>query len=248
MAADGPVGIITGAGSGIGAAIAREFAGIGAQMVLASIDTEGMDQLAATLDDLGGAGLVAEVDVRSVESVAKLPILAREAFGPVDFVVANAAVIDHGDVATGEPAEWRRVLETNLLGTMHTVGAVLPEMYERRCGHVFVMASVSGRVSYVGEPAYIASKWGLVGFANSLRIEADAHDVRVSLIEPGLVNTGLARQSDVGQLMLASSASLNPEDIARTLLYIYQQPRSVVVSEIVVRAVNQAPIASPAVG
>ena len=140
---------------------------------------------------------------------------------------------------SGDPARWRAVLETNLLGTIHAVRAVLPHMLSRREGHIFVTASVSGREAYAGEPVYIASKWGQVGFAHSLRLEVMDAGIRVTLVEPGIVDTPLTRDNPVVRPLLEAVEPLAPEDVARAIVFAYRQPDHVVLSELTIRPVRQ---------
>jgi NADP-dependent 3-hydroxy acid dehydrogenase YdfG len=101
------------------------------------------------------------------------------------------------------------------------------------------MASTSGRDSYVGEPAYIASKWGLVGFGHSVRKEVARYGIRVTLIEPGAVDTPLTRGAPKVRPLIESIDPLLPEDIARAVVYAYQQPPHVLITEIALRPLNQ---------
>src|ERR1700754_3809359 len=161
------VGIVTGARRGIGRAVARRLSKAGASLVLA--DLPGADQPA---HDLPADRTVAvEADVRSLGDLQLAARRCREAFGRIDFVVANAGTCDQGSLADGDPDVWRAVVETNVLGVAHTVRAVLPAMHEQGSGHIVLMASVSGREVYEGQPLYLASKWAVVGLGYSLRRE-----------------------------------------------------------------------------
>ena len=99
--------------------------------------------------------------------------------GRIDFVLANAGIAEQTRIDTGDPELWRAVIETNLLGVIYTVHAVLPTMIEQNSGHVIVMSSTSGREPYRGEPVYQASKWGQIGFSHALRLELQGTDIRV---------------------------------------------------------------------
>jgi NADP-dependent 3-hydroxy acid dehydrogenase YdfG len=237
-----PVGIITGAASGIGAATALEFARIGARVLLASLPTDDLDPVVAAVVDAGGQGVSAGVDVRVAEELELLPQLALQHFGRLDFLVANAGIVDQSSVAGGEPARWRAVVETNLLGAAYSVRAVLPTMIEQGAGDVVLIASVSGRETYVGEPIYIASKWGLVGFGHALRKEVTPLGIRVTLIEPGMVDTPLTRGSPAIRPLLEAAEPLRPEDVARAVVYSCTQPAHVVVSELTIRPQRQPDI------
>ncbi len=239
---DGRVVLITGGARGIGFACARSCGIAGAVVVVASLIE---DELAEATNRLAGEGVTAlsvKIDVRDFDSVEQAVGRTVEKLGRLDAVVANAGIADQSLVASGDPGRWRNVIETNLVGTAHTVRAVTPRLVKSGGGDIVLMASVSGRESYVGEPAYIASKWGIVGLGHAARRELERHGIRVSLVEPGLVNTPLTRDSPVVRRLLDSGPSLSPEDVAESVLWVLCQPRHVSISELVVRPVGRGDV------
>jgi NADP-dependent 3-hydroxy acid dehydrogenase YdfG len=239
---DPPVGIVTGAASGIGAATAIEFARLGARMVLASLPSDDLAPVAQAVRATGGEAVPLSLDVRDNERVEELSQIALQHFGRIDFLFANAGVVDQGSVAHGDPEKWRRVIETNLLGAAFCVRAVLPTMIEQARGDVVLTASVSGRETYVGEPIYIASKWGLVGFGHALRQEVAPLGIRVTLVEPGLVDTPLTRLNPIIAPLLDRAEPLHAEDVARAVVFACTQPDHVVISEVTIRPQRQPDI------
>ncbi|HXW79029.1 MAG TPA: SDR family oxidoreductase [Acidimicrobiales bacterium] len=235
----GPVGIITGGLKGIGAATAMEFARTGARMVLTDLSQAGADDLMVRVRAAGGEAVCISADVRDPGSHEPAVLEAVQRWGRIDFLVANAGIADQSRVATGDPDRWRAVVETNLLGVIYVTHVVLPTMLEQGSGHVIITCSVSGREAYVGEPVYIASKWGQVGFAHSLRLELIESGVRVTLVEPGLVNTPLTYNNPKIRPLLEEIEPLSAEDVARAVVFAYQQPPRVSISEIVVRPQQQ---------
>jgi NADP-dependent 3-hydroxy acid dehydrogenase YdfG len=235
----GPVGIITGGLKGIGAATAVEFARTGGRMILTDVSLTGADDLMAMVRDAGGEATCIAADVRDPRSHQPAVLEAVQRWGRIDFLVANAGIGDQSRIASGDPDRWRAVVETNLLGVIYVTHAVLPAMLEQGTGHVIITCSVSGREAYVGEPVYIASKWGQVGFAHSLRLELIDSGIRVTLVEPGLVNTPLTYNNPKIRPLLEEIEPLVPEDVARAVVFAYQQPARVSVSEIVVRPQQQ---------
>jgi hypothetical protein len=236
---DAPVGIITGGLSGIGAASAVEFAHIGARLVLADRSLERGPDVLARVREAGGDAVLEEVDVRDAVAQERQAQRALDEWGRIDFLLANAGIADQSRVATGDPDRWRDVIETNLLGVIYSCRAVLPSMQAQGSGHILITASVSGRESYVGEPVYVASKWGQVGFGHALRLELMETGVRVTLIEPGIVDTPLTRDNPKVRPLLEATEPLSPEDVARAVVYAFRQPEHVNVSEIVVRPRRQ---------
>jgi NADP-dependent 3-hydroxy acid dehydrogenase YdfG len=235
----GPMGVITGAGSGIGAATAIEFARLQARLVLASLPTPGLHDTVTAVEHAGGTAVPVEMDVRDAEQVRTLIDGAVERFGQLDFLFANAGMADQELASEADPAVWRRLIETNLLGLMYCVRYALPHMQRQRHGHLLLMASSSGRDAYVGEPAYIASKFGVVGFGHSVRKEVSGYGIRVTLIEPGAVDTPLTRGAPKVRPLIESIEPLLPEDVARAVVFAFQQPRHVLINELALRPLNQ---------
>ena len=189
----GPVGIITGGLKGIGSACGVEFGHLGARVALVARSLKGSDELIEQVRRAGGDAICISADVRDPAAHGVVVETVLNKWGRIDFLVANAGVSDQSRIATGDPDHWRVVIETNLLGIIYAAHAVLPTMIGQGSGHVIIMSSVSGRESYVGEPVYIASKWGQVGFAHALRLELMEAGIRVTIVEPGLVDTPLTR-------------------------------------------------------
>jgi NADP-dependent 3-hydroxy acid dehydrogenase YdfG len=234
----GMVGLVTGARRGIGRAVARRLSGAGAKLVLADLPEPAGDApehhgLAADRT------LAVDADVRRLEDIQHAVRRCRDAFGRVDFVVANAGTCDEGSLAEGNPDVWRAVVETNLLGVAHTVRAVLPAMQEQGSGHIVLMASVSGREAYEGQPMYVASKWGVVGLGYSLRRELAPQGIKVTLVEPGLVDTELSRAT-APWAFSDGVKPLDPDDVARAVAFAILEPPHVTINEIVLRPRHQA--------
>jgi NADP-dependent 3-hydroxy acid dehydrogenase YdfG len=237
--ADGPVGIITGGLKGIGAACAVEFSRLGARLVLAARSLAGGQELVSRVGEAGGDAVLESVDVRDPLAQERLARRALDEWGRIDFLLANAGVADQSRVSKGDPERWRAVVETNLLGVIYSCRAVLPAMLDQGSGHILIMSSVSGRESYVGEPVYIATKWGQVGFAHALRLELLEPGIRVTVIEPGLVDTPLTRDNPKVKPLLDEIEPLTAEDVARAVVFAFQEPSRVAVTEIVIRPQHQ---------
>lgn len=237
--ADGPVGIVTGGLKGIGAACALEFGRLESRMVLAARSLAGGQGLVSRIREAGGDAVLESVDVRDPVAQERLARRALDEWGRIDFLLANAGVADQSRVSEGDPERWRDVVETNLLGVIYSCRAVLPTMLDQGSGHILIMSSVSGRESYVGEPVYIATKWGQVGFAHALRLELLEPGIRVTVIEPGLVDTPLTRDNPKVRPLLDEIEPLMAEDVARAVVFAFQEPSRVAVSEIVIRPQRQ---------
>jgi hypothetical protein len=231
--------LVTGGLSGIGKAVALAFAELRGRLALVDRTTAGAEEVVAAVAAAGGEAIALEADVREHEALAAAASSAIERFGKIDVLVANAGIADQSGAHAGDPERWRALVETNLLGTIYAVRAVLPHMLERRNGHVFVTSSVSGREAYPGEAVYIASKWGQVGYAHALRQEVADAGVRVTVVEPGIVDTPLTRDNPVVRQLLEATEPLRPEDVARAVVYAYLQPPHVLVSELTVRPLRQ---------
>jgi NADP-dependent 3-hydroxy acid dehydrogenase YdfG len=229
------VAVITGGGRGIGAAIALQLADQGVRVVVGDLREQ-----PGTDDRAGHSVTTRSCDIRRYEDLVALHDAALAEYGRLDYVVANAGIADSGSMSDGDPDRWREVLETNILGTAFTIRAMLPTLLRSGGGHVVITASISGRVTYVGEPIYIASKWALVGLGRALRKEVAGAGVRVTLIEPGIVDTPLVSETKEGRRELTQVRPLSPEDVARTVAFVLAQPEHVDIDELVISPSAQA--------
>ena len=235
----GRAGVVTGAGKGIGRAVALELAGLGAQLVCCARTQADIDAVVAEIQASGGTAIAFVGDVSIFDDMERLTRTCADAFGKVDFAVPNAGTDIEGTMCDGDPDDWRRMIETNVLGTAYTIRATLPYMRQQRDGHIVIMASVSGRVTYVGEPMYIASKWAVAGMGGALRKEALAYGVRVTLIEPGLVDTPMIHSLPEGKGDLDKIEALSPEHIANAVAFALCQPPIVNMTQIGILPLQQ---------
>lgn len=220
-----PVLLITGASSGIGAATAREAAGKGYRLVIAA---RSQDKLAALQRDLGGPERVLTVacDVQQIEDQKRMVASALDHFGQLDAVFANAGRGgEPGGFSEADPDTWKDMILTNVYGVGLTVQCCLPALRKSR-GHILLTGSAAGRVTIPGS-MYSATKWAVSAIGYGLREEIRGSGIRVTLIEPGVVDTPFFDQPP--------SHSLQPEDIGRAVLYALSQPAHVDVNEILVR-------------
>ena len=169
----------------------------------------------------------------------------REELGGLDVLVNNAGVMLLGTIVGADPEDWRRMLDTNVLGLMYMTHAAIEGMVEQGSGDVVNMSSVAGRTARKGAGVYNASKWAVNAFSESLRQEVTARGVRISLVEPGAVETELRSHITQPEAKAAAQKhaegmwSLQPEDIARAILYVVTQPGHVAVNEVLVRPTDQ---------
>lgn len=236
--AEQPVAIVTGGGTGIGRATALELAGLGQRVVLVGRRLEPLTQTVRWLAEMGHTAISEPADVRDFSAVEQVVEHVTERWGRVDVIVANAALAEQSRLTSGDPARWEAVLHTNVMGTLHVLRATLPLMHAQGSGDIVIVASVSGRITYVGEPAYIASKHALVALAEALRLEVTMHGIRVTIVEPALVATDFSDNPYVRE-NLAHVQALSPEAVARCVRFALEQPREMTISEIVVRPTNQ---------
>lgn len=225
---DDPVLLITGASSGIGAATAHQAAAAGYRVVLAS---RSEDKLTSLAGELGGAdrALAVATDVTEWDDNEALVAAALDAFGRIDAVFANAGFGATRGWLEETPEHWREMVLTNVLGAAYTVRAAIPALRERE-GHVLLTGSVAGRKVMPGS-LYSCTKWAVTAMAEALRLDLDGTGIRTTLISPGAVQTPFFDQAAEGRL--------DPDDIARAVLYALQQPPTVDVNEIAIRPISQ---------
>jgi NADP-dependent 3-hydroxy acid dehydrogenase YdfG len=243
-ALSGKVALITGASSGIGEATASALAAAGAKVAIAARRADRLEALAARIEKAGGTALRIEADVTSNDDVIAMVDKVVAEWGRLDILVNNAGVMLLSPAAEATLDDWRHMVELNLLALMGVTKAALPHLRAGK-GHIVNVSSVAGRVANPGASGYAATKFGVVGFSESLRREVYADKVRVTVIEPGLVRTELGDHitnatSKAGlDQRLATMEALTADDVAAAILYAVSQPARVNVNEIVIRPTDQ---------
>ena len=224
-----PVFLITGASTGIGAATARRAAEGGYRLVLAA---RSADKLEALATELGGEdrALAVRCDVSEWSDQEAMVATALERFGRVDVAFANAGFGAKRGFLEETVDHWRSMVLTNVLGAAYTVRATLPALKESQ-GHLLLTGSVAGRRALAGS-LYSCTKWAITGMGEAVRLEVDGTGIRVTLIEPGMVDTPFFDDP--------VSDALESDDIARAVMYAVEQPPHVDVNEILVRPTAQS--------
>ena len=227
--ADDKVFLITGASTGIGAETARHAAAAGYRLVLGA---RSADKLHALAEELGGPDVARgiAVDVTEWEQVHAFAAAARDAFGRIDVVFANAGFGASRGFREETPEHWRSMVLTNVYGAALTIRATIDDI-EANKGHFLLTGSVAGRRALPGS-LYSSTKWAVTGMGESLRQELNGTGARVTLIEPGMVDTPFFEKG-------AGPTALQPADIANAVMYAVSQPAHVDVNEILVRPVSQ---------
>jgi len=229
MADDDRVFLITGASTGIGAATAHRAAQDGYRLVLAA---RSLDKLEALADELGGEqrALAVRCDVTDWDDQQAMVAAALERFGRLDVAFANAGFGAARGFLSDTPEHWRAMVLTNVLGAAYTVRATLPALKETK-GHVLLTGSVAGRRAIVGS-LYSSTKWAISGMGESLRQDVDGTGIRVTVVEPGMVDTPFFEASAEGRLQA--------DDVARAVMFAVAQPPHVDVNEILIRPTAQS--------
>jgi NADP-dependent 3-hydroxy acid dehydrogenase YdfG len=241
----GKVALVTGASSGIGEATALALADAGATVAIAARRSDRLEALAKRILDQGGKVLAITANVSDESQVRAMVQKTHVEYGRVDVLVNNAGVMLLGMIDGANTEDWRRMINTNVLGLMYATHAVLPIMKAQGTGHIVNISSVAGRFANAGTGVYNATKWAVGAFSESLRKEVYQNNIRVTIIEPGLVATELPQHiTDLGakeraQQFYGSVKTLESEDIAAAIAYAVTQPPHVNVNEILIRPTEQ---------
>lgn len=229
---------VTGAGRGLGAAIARAFAAEGAHLVLGSRTTAEIDALAAELTRNGRVALAVQTDVRVVDDLYRLVELAVAEHGRLDVMVNNAGLAIYGPFEDVEEHDFDLMIETNLKGAFFGSQAAFRQMKRQHSGLIVNISSIAGKLHLPNESAYNASKWGVNGFTGTLRLEAQRYGVKVTCVCPGGINTPFWRTQDFYPFPIdridPQRDFMAPEEVARTVVQIANTPEGYVVPEVVV--------------
>lgn len=227
----GQVAVITGAGRGIGAAIARQLAGLGTTAVLCGRTQSTLDETARTILDAGGKTEVIPCDVTVLHQLEYAAARVDSTFGRVDILVNNAGVSGSNDALHNlPPEEWDRILNTNLRGVYYAIRAFAPLMIREYGGHIINISSLAGKNALPKGAAYAASKWGLNGLTYSVAEELRSQNVRVSVICPGSVDTEFSPHAGKDP-----NKMLQADDIAHAVVALVTQAPQSFISEILVR-------------
>jgi 3-oxoacyl-[acyl-carrier protein] reductase len=227
----GQTAVITGAGRGIGAAIARKLSSLGATAVLCGRSRDALESSAHAITQAGGKAEVVPCDVTTLESVEAAAKRVDTSFGRVDILVNNAGVGGFGGPLHQLPPDaWEQILNTNLRGVYYTTRAFAPMMIRARSGHIINISSLAGKNALPNGAAYAASKWGLNGLSYSLAEELRSYNIRVAVICPGSTNTDLSPHAGKDH-----SKMLQPEDVAHAVAMLVTQAPQAFVSEILMR-------------
>jgi NADP-dependent 3-hydroxy acid dehydrogenase YdfG len=247
---DGTVALVTGSSSGIGEATARALAGAGAAVAVVARRKPRLDKLAAEIKEKGGRALVIEADITK-ESQARAAVERTvKELGRLDTVVNNAGVMLLGPIVGAPTEEWERMVSLNIMGLLYIAHAALPHLLKaaegppRQVADLVNVSSVAGRVARSHVGIYNLTKFGVGAFSESLRQEVTGRHVRISLVEPGAVNTELGNhvRPEIREQLFqrfAKMERMESEDIADAILYIVTRPRRVAVNEMLIRPTEQ---------
>jgi NADP-dependent 3-hydroxy acid dehydrogenase YdfG len=242
---DGKVAVVTGASSGIGEATAEALAAEGAAVVVAARREDRLTDLVERIRSADGRVLAAVCDVTEESQAHGLIRKAQEEFGSVDILVNNAGVMLLSKVGKGLSEEWRQMFDVNVMGLLYATDAAIEVMKRQGSGHLVNVSSVAGRkVTRDASGVYAGSKHAVGAISEGLRQELLEDNIRVTIVEPGAVETELtnhitdqeARESLGG---LAQIEILQSEDIANAIAYAVTQPSHVSVNEILIRPTHQ---------
>jgi clavulanate-9-aldehyde reducatase len=243
---EGKVVAITGASSGIGEATALACVEAGAKVALAARRADRIEDLAQRIRDGGGEAVAIATDVADEASARAFVEGAREQLGGLHGLVNNAGVMLLGPVEGADMDQWRTMVDVNCLGLLYCTHAALPIMREEGAGHIVNVSSVAGRVAALGSAVYNLTKWGVVGFSEGLRQEALHANVRVTIIEPGFVETELQGHNEGNPIVMEAIDKMREQmdplqasDIADAIAYALTRPQHVAINEVLIRPTKQ---------
>ena len=249
-ALDQTVALVTGASSGIGRATAQRLAAEGAAVAVAARRRDRLEELTATIKQNGGTALPVAADLTDREQASNAVQRTVGELGRLDTVVNNAGVMLLGP-ALGSPAvDWDRMIALNVQAQLYVTHAALPHLIQaaadgpRRVADLVTISSTAGRVARPGAGVYALTKFGVAAFSESLRQELISQRVRVSVVEPGTVDTELVSHNsdavrEAAERQTAQIEPLHPDDIADAVAYIVTRDRRIAVNELLVRAAEQ---------
>ena len=242
---EGRVAAVTGASSGIGEATALSLARAGAAVALTARREDRLRDLAQRIEDEGGRALAHPADLGDERQARGFVEAAYEHLGRLDVLVNNAGLMLLGPIEGADTEGWRRMVEVNCLGLLYCTHAALPIMRQQGSGHIVNLSSVAGRFARTGAGVYNLTKFGVNAFSESLRQELVPHGIRVTVVEPGFVDTELQGHNEgavaagIEQMREEIGETLLAEDIADGIVWAVTRPEHVAVSEVLIRPAGQ---------
>lgn len=238
------VAIITGASSGIGRAVAKAFNEKGVRVVLAARNEKKLKDLRA---ELKGEAMVMPTDVTDTNQMQDLTDATLKKYGRIDIMVNNAGIMPLSYLKNRHIHEWLETVDVNIRGVMNGTYTVLPAMQKQACGHIINIASVDGKELFPGGSVYGATKAAIIAFSKGMRMELSPEfNIRVTCIEPGTVDTPL-RDSITDEELLSDKdyddpdePKLDPEDIARSILFAVSEPDGVNINELLIKPTQKS--------
>ncbi len=232
--------VITGASSGIGEATAKRFSKIGHPLLLIARRVEELEAL-----NLSNT-ICAKVDVTDFDAVKVAIKNAEEKYGKIGCLVNNAGAMLLGSIDTQDLSEWQRMYDLNVMAVLNGMQAVLSDMKERRIGTIINISSIAGKKTFPAHAAYCGTKFAIHGISENVREEVAPFDVRIITIAPGAVETELLShttdeeiKAGYEQWKKSMNGVIAPEDIARSIDFVYSQPQNVNIRELVIAATRQ---------
>jgi 3-oxoacyl-[acyl-carrier protein] reductase len=233
----GQIAVVTGAGRGIGEAVALILARMGAQVVLTGRDRIRLERVKATIEESSGRALTIPCDLTDDQAIAALGRRILGECGRCDILVNNAGIgIQGKPLVEFAPEEWDRMINTNLRAPYLMIRALAPMMIAAKSGHIINISSLAGRNPLPNGAAYAASKWGLNGLTYSVAEELRPHNVRVAVIAPGSVNTRFGVDSATPDGSTKDPAKMiQPGDVARMVATLVTEAPNCFTSEVLMR-------------
>ena len=230
------VAVVTGAASGIGRALGQELARRGAIVIMADIQVELLEDAVGSITQDGHRAEGVRLDVTDFQAVKALLADAAARHGTLDYIFNNAGITVGGEVRDVSIGDWRDVLDVNLFGVVNGVAAAYPLMVEQGHGHIINTASIAGLIPFPNQVSYVASKYGIVGLSNALRVEGAELGVNVSVVCPGFIRTPIFYTSKLIKIdreeMLRSLPErfiISPEECASVILRGVERNKAIIV-------------------
>lgn len=234
--------VITGASSGIGEAIAKRMSTQGHPLLLIARRVEKLEKMALP------NALYAQVDVTDRQALEDAIAKAEALYGPVDAIINNAGLMLLGQIDSQDPVEWQRMFDVNVLGLLNGMQAVLPSMKVRKTGTIFNISSIAGKKTFADHAAYCGTKFAVHAMSENVREEVASSNVRVTTIAPGPVETELLSHTTSQEIKAgyeqwkeSIDGALAPDDVARAVEFVYNQPQNVCIRELALAPTKQQP-------